>query len=137
MRKRDWKPIANALLKNRSVILHTDGARVYRMKVPGVMHDNVVHKKKKVMVKGKEVWVRPKYVVIKEHWINGRLVKVKAGTQIIDRFWQSLRAALKNHSSAKVNSMETRNLVRKAQWQYWNRGEDLWACAADMFQRMR
>ena len=45
MRKRDWKPIAKADIENKNVILHTDGARVYKMAVPGVVHDNVVHKK--------------------------------------------------------------------------------------------
>ena len=41
IRKRDWAPIASRLLKNRRVILHTDGARAYKMTVPGVVHDNV------------------------------------------------------------------------------------------------
>ena len=42
IRKRDWAPIASRLLRNRRVILHTDGARAYKMTVPGVIHDNVI-----------------------------------------------------------------------------------------------
>ena len=53
MRKVEWKPIATKHLANRKVILHSDGARAYKLKVPGVMHCNVVHKKTKVKVNGK------------------------------------------------------------------------------------
>ena len=31
--KRDWKPIAHKFLENRDVILHTDGAKTYKMKL--------------------------------------------------------------------------------------------------------
>ena len=31
---------------NKDVVLHTDSARAYKMTLPGVIHDNVVHKKK-------------------------------------------------------------------------------------------
>ena len=53
IRRRDWEPIARKHLLNRSVVLHTDGARAYKLKLPGVLHDNVVHKKKKIQVNGK------------------------------------------------------------------------------------
>ncbi|CAL1165445.1 unnamed protein product, partial [Cladocopium goreaui] len=52
IRKRDWKPLAWKLLKDRSIILHTDGAKAYELAVPGVLHDNIVHKKKRIMVAG-------------------------------------------------------------------------------------
>ena len=32
----DWKPLAKKYLENKRVILHTDGARAYKMKAPGV-----------------------------------------------------------------------------------------------------
>ena len=48
IRKRDWKPMAKKYLAGRKVILHTDGARSYKMVVDGVMHDNVVHQNKKI-----------------------------------------------------------------------------------------
>ncbi len=47
IRKRDWAPLARRHLEGKKVILHTDGARAYTLKVPGVLHDNVVHMKKK------------------------------------------------------------------------------------------
>ncbi len=36
IRRGDWKPTADKVLKNRQVILHTDGARAYKMHIPGV-----------------------------------------------------------------------------------------------------
>ena len=47
IRKRDWAPLAEKWLKNRAVVLHTGGAKSYRMKVDGVKHDWVVHMEKK------------------------------------------------------------------------------------------
>ena len=38
IRKRDWAPIAQKHLANRNVVLHTDGARAYKLKLPGVLH---------------------------------------------------------------------------------------------------
>ena len=52
LRKVEWKPIATKHLANRKVVLHSNGARAYKLKVPGVMHCNVVHKTK-VKVNGK------------------------------------------------------------------------------------
>ncbi|CAK9067551.1 X-ray repair cross-complementing protein 5 [Durusdinium trenchii] len=48
-------PMANKSLAGQNVILHTDGVKTYKMKVPGVLHDNVAHKKRKMLVKGKQV----------------------------------------------------------------------------------
>lgn len=42
MRKRDWTLTAHKYLKDRRVILHTDGAKAYKLKLPGVLHDNCV-----------------------------------------------------------------------------------------------
>ena len=53
VKKRDWVPIANKYLKNKNVVLHSDGARAYKITFPGVIHCNVAHKKKKQMVNGK------------------------------------------------------------------------------------
>lgn len=59
IRRRDWKPIADKFLKSRQVILHTDGARAYKMNIRGIAHYNVVHKKKKILQNGKYAWVKP------------------------------------------------------------------------------
>ena len=60
IRKTDWSPLANKFLAKRNVILHTDSARSYRMKLPGVLHDAVVHKKRRVKVNGK--WVEKTHI---------------------------------------------------------------------------
>ena len=59
IRRRDWKPIADKFFKSRQVILHTDGARAYKMNIRGIAHYNVVHKKKKILQNGKYAWVKP------------------------------------------------------------------------------
>ncbi|CAE7843474.1 unnamed protein product, partial [Symbiodinium microadriaticum] len=95
IKKRDWAPVARKHLMNKNVVLHSDGARAYTMEFPGIKHCNVVHKKKRQVVNGKAVWVRPHYT--KNYVIDipeqGK-VTVKSGTQIIDRFWGTLRTHL-------------------------------------------
>ena len=49
MRTADWEPTANRHLKDRHVILHTDGAQAYNLEVDGALHDHVAHKRKKLM----------------------------------------------------------------------------------------
>ena len=60
VRKDDWVKIANAWLKDRSIILHTDSARSYRTKIRGVLHDAVIHQ-------GKWVWKSPTFVRLAKH----------------------------------------------------------------------
>ena len=121
IRKTDWKPFALKRLQHRRLILHTDGARSYKMKIPGMLHDWVVHKKKKV----KNVWLKPKYVVIKKHWLPcGTCLTVKGGTQIIDRAWRDLKKHL-GARTYKPNSPELAAAIRSGQWNYWHRNADL------------
>ena len=49
-------------LQDGHVILHTDSAKSYRVAVPGVLHDRVVHKKLRVKIGRKWSWLAPKYV---------------------------------------------------------------------------
>lgn len=135
--KRDWKPVAKKFLEGRDVILHTDGAKAYTMKIKGVFHDNVVHKKKKMTVNGKQVWVNPKYTKVWTHQLpNGKALKVKAGTQIIDRFWGNLRAYLK-YAPRKVGSITLARKVRAAQWTYWHRIQNMWSATGHMLKELR
>jgi hypothetical protein len=53
IRRRDWEPIAKKVIEGRKLILHSDGARAYKMKINGVIHCNVVHQKKKITIKDK------------------------------------------------------------------------------------
>ena len=86
-RRKDWKSVAKKYLTDRNVILHTDGARAYKFKIPGVLHHHVTHKKKSVMFKGKATWVKPRNTKIYKHKLPcGKSFVVKSGTQVIDRF---------------------------------------------------
>ena len=53
IRKRDWKPVAKQYLEVRRMVLHTDGARAYKLKLDQVERCNVVHKKKQVKANGR------------------------------------------------------------------------------------
>ena len=135
MRKRDWKPIATKFLKNKQVVLHTDGAKAYKMAIPGVVHDNVVHQKKRVVNGNKVIWKPPNFVKVVQHTLpNGSKLHVKAGTQIVDRAWRHIRAHLMGNSSCVI-SRALRRRVRSAQWFYWNRGEDLWKVTGDLISK--
>ena len=43
IRKVEWKPLATKHLQDRCVVLHTDAAKSYRLRLPGVLHDHVKH----------------------------------------------------------------------------------------------
>lgn len=136
IRKSDWTPFAKKRLQDRKVILHTDGAKAYMVKVPGVIHDRVIHMKKKTTVKGKVVWVSPKYVQLFTHTLpGGKKIRVKGGTQIIDRFWSQLRTYM-GKSPGKPGSVALRRRVRSAQWAYWNKGADHWLKTGEMLQAL-
>ena len=64
IRKVEWRPlyIATKHLQDRAIVLHTDPAKSSKVKVSGVLHDQVCHCKKRVKVKGKWVWRKPTYV---------------------------------------------------------------------------
>lgn len=144
MRTADWKPLAEKHLANRNVVLHTDGARAYSMSIDGMVHDHVVHKKTKLKVNGKFVkkdgkfvWIKPAYVQVFKHKVaGGRTITCKGGTQIIDRFWRSLRSFLLCRKG-KVGSQELRRRIRSAQWAYWHAGKDQWLETGRMLQRLQ
>lgn len=132
IRKRDWKPIVEHYLKDRKIVLHTDGARSYTMFVRGVLHDAVVHKKKLKMVNGKLKWVKPRFTKLVTHITpEGDRLLVKAGTQVVDRAWQFL----KKHMRPRSNFPDTPSLttrLRSGQWCYWYRHTDWWCATGDL-----
>ena len=135
MRKVDWKPRARQHLQNRRVVLHSDSARSYRMKVPGMLHDAVVHKKKRVKRGGKWIWLKPNYVKISTHKLpDGSKLKTKAGTQIIDRAWRFIKERLRKNQNAKTSSAMLTLQVRSAQWEYWHRNDDLWVRTGEVLK---
>ena len=83
-------------------------------------------------MKGKTAWVKPHYTRICSHALpDGQTIKVVAGTQIIDRFWQHVRTYLKN-AQRKVGSVVLHRKIRAAQWTYWHKSQNLWKATADM-----
>ena len=127
IRKTDWSPLANKFLTKRNVILHTDSARSYRMKLPGVLHDAVVHKKRRVKVNGKWVEKNPTFVRISKHKLrDGRKVTCKAGTQIVDRARRLIKERLSKNQNIKSSSLSLTAQIRSAQYEYWYRQDDLW-----------
>ena len=130
IRKQEWTVLANRHLKNRNVILHTDGAKSYRQRIEGMLHDWAVHQKKLVVLGGVQTWLKPKYSVIKTHTLpDGTVLRVKTGSQIIDRFWNHLRSFMKSRSRATPGSHALRRRLRVAQWTYWHRSKKLWSHA--------
>ena len=133
IRKVDWKPCAQKFLVNRNVILHPDSARSYRMKLPGVLHDAVVHKKRRVKKKGKWVWLKPTFVRISKHKLpDGRKISCKAGTQIVDRAWKFIKERLSRNQHVKSSSLMLTAQIRSAQYEYWPRKDDLWVCTGKL-----
>ena len=135
MRKKDWAPFAKKRLRNTRIILHTDGARAYKLRVDGVYHDNVVHKKKQVVANGKTTWIKPKFTKVVTHILpDGKKLRVKAGAQVIDRFWRHVRSHLVGRTAFKVGSVQLRRRVRMAQWSHWNRGKDMWLALGEVLK---
>lgn len=134
IRKMDWKPLAQKHLEGKNVILHTDGAKAYKLRLPGMLHDNVVHQIKKVKIGKRFVWVKPKFSKVVEHKLpKGKTLKVKAGTQIIDRFWQTLKKYIGQTPRQPATTVLARK-VRSVQWLYWNKGANLWRENGEMMK---
>lgn len=100
IRKIEWRPLAKKHLEQRKIIFHTDSARSYKLKLKDVYHDQVVHQKKRVKVKGKWTWRLPTYVKTVVHIV------------------------INQHSRAGSSGLRAK--LRSAQWRYWHRNDDLW-----------
>ena len=111
------------------------GPRSNNRNQPMEWADEQVHmpqKKKKVTVKGKTACVKPHYTRICSHALpDGQTMKVVAGTQIIDRFWQHVRTYSKN-VPRKVGSVVLHRKIRAAQWTYLHKSQNLRKATADM-----
>ena len=102
-----------------------------------VVHDHVVHCKKRIKVKGKWVRMAPKYVSLRKHKLpdSRKVIKVKAGTQIIDRVWRFFKSRLALNQHSKAGSVRLREQIRSIQYEYWNRNKeykDLWVASGDL-----
>ena len=121
IRKIEWQPLATKHLRDRIVVLHTDAAKSYKLKMSGVLHDHVRHCKKRVKVKGKWMWKLPTYVRVTTHKDpkTGRKFKTKGGTQIIDRAWRFLKDRIHLNQHCRVGTPLLRAKIRSAQYEYW------------------
>ena len=99
-----------------------------------VVHDAVVRCKKKVQGKGKTTtWTNPQYVRVAHHQLpGGKVLKVKAGTQHIDRAWKFLKERLRLNQHVKAGAQAIRRRIRAAQYGYWFRGQDMWHHTANL-----
>ena len=57
---------------------------------------------------------------------DGRKVKTKAGTQIINRDWRFMKERFKRKKKAKASCSLLSAHIRSAQYEYWHRKDDLW-----------
>ena len=102
IRKVDWRPVGIKHLQDRTVILHSDSARSYKLKLSGVLHESLVHRKKKVKINGECHWVNPKYVRFATHKLSsGMKLQVTSGTRQIHRAWRLLKGRLELNQSSK------------------------------------
>ena len=137
IKKKDWEPAAERWLKGRNVVLHTDGARSYKIGInrkdfiDGVIHDYVVHKFKKQANGMKQ---RAKYVQLFSHKIDGRFLYTKGGVQLIDRCWGHVRSHIGRRAIGSCSTKKFSDRVRAAQWTYWNMGEDLFLKTGELIR---
>ncbi|CAE7863483.1 unnamed protein product [Symbiodinium microadriaticum] len=128
IRRIERKQIGTKLLKDRNVVLHTDSAKSYKLVIPRVIHDRVVHCRKRVKKNGEYTWMQPKYVSIVKHTLpkSKKILSVKSGTQVIDRCWRFLKDRIHINQHSKAGSRLLRAKLRAAQCEYWYRNTDLW-----------
>ena len=82
------------------------------------------------------MWIKPHYT--KEYNLtlpDGGKLRVKAGTQIIDRFWGHVRTYIKKASRKPGNDV-LRRKIRSAQFTYWHKGQNAWKATASMLKEL-
>ena len=97
IRKVEWSPIANCVLKGRKVVLRTDSAKSYKLKAEGVLHDRVIHCNKRVKVNGSWKLKMPTYVKIISHKDPQRFK--------VNRAWRFLKSKTELNQRSKVGSL--------------------------------
>ena len=80
------------------------------------------------------MWMKPHYTKVHSLSLpDGKKLKVKSGTQIIDRCWQHLPSHLKYAPRFPGNDVMIRK-IRSAQWVYWQKGKSLWTATGAMMK---
>lgn len=57
---------------------------------------------------------------------GGKRLKVKCGTQHIDRCWKFIKERMAKGAHVQAVSMTLNRNIRSAQYEYWHRGDDMW-----------
>eukprot|EP00439_Symbiodinium_sp_Y106_P073603 s56_g13.t3 len=87
IKKVHWTKIAKTWLKGRNIILHTDSARSYKAKVAGVLHDSVVHQKKRVVDRAWR-FIKDRLKINQNVKCNSTLLQAKIRSAQFE-YWQS------------------------------------------------
>ena len=66
---------------------------------------------------------------------TGDQIKVKSGTQIIDRFWGLLRSHIK-HTDRTPGSPTLTRKIRSVQFEYWFRRCNMWKVTGKMLDTL-
>ena len=79
------------------------------------------------------MWQAPTFVKLSTHKLpNGKTIRRKAGTQIVDRAWRFIKDRLHLRQAATVGSTILRTQIRGAQYEHWKRDKDMWLCIGDL-----
>ena len=57
---------------------------------------------------------------------GGKSIKVKCGTQHIDRCWRFIKERVSKGTHTPASFASLRRKIRSAQYEYWHRGADMW-----------
>ena len=82
---------------------------------------------------GKWHWTKPNFVKVKVHKLpGGKTLKVKCGTQLIDRCWKFIKERLSKGTHVRAGMSSLQAQIRSAQYEYWYRGDDTWVRAGEL-----
>ncbi|CAK0838110.1 unnamed protein product, partial [Prorocentrum cordatum] len=105
VRRVEWKSLAERWRKDGDVVFQCDSARSRKLRVPGVIHDFAVHKKKYRSVGGKRVLIFPECAELKNRALpSGKHLRVMSGAQIIDRAWRFIRDRMRRGANAEAET---------------------------------
>ncbi|CAE7654134.1 unnamed protein product, partial [Symbiodinium sp. KB8] len=127
--KIEWKALGCEPLRDGKMILHTESAKSYKLKLPEALHDNVVHCKKREKVNGIWQWQRTHYVRIVTHRLPGTKGKT---LKVIDRCWRFLEEPVLVNQHTKAGCSLLRAELSSAQYEYCNRYADIWVRCGDL-----
>ena len=59
-------------------------------------------------------------------------MKVKCGTQHIDRCWKFIKERLSKGTNVRAGMGRLQAQIRSAQYEYWYRGDDMWVRTGEL-----